>query len=167
MQQDAPIEIVERATISWPTWLPEDQSAVFQSFVPAVETAGSFPRLSYSEEHIAAETDLEAVIAADLAAASAGTRIRITGSEAFVSRVLAAARVGGAIDAEIDATVTEAPQNPSRLRFFCIVCATTYSAEAGIGDVVRCTGCGTALLINHQFSSHQGAYNASPTWRTH
>jgi DNA-directed RNA polymerase subunit RPC12/RpoP/antitoxin (DNA-binding transcriptional repressor) of toxin-antitoxin stability system len=159
MNQESAVEILERATVPWPSWLPIDRSAVFQSVAFPAEVDGSPTWLTYSEARMAGDADLEASIAAELDAALAGTRIRITGSEAFVARVLAAARAGGAIDAEIFATVEPATGGEiPTLRFFCLTCSATYAARVGIGDLVRCPTCQTKLLIDHRFSSHQGAF---------
>jgi DNA-directed RNA polymerase subunit RPC12/RpoP len=168
MQQNTAVEIIDRVVLPWPAWLPEGRSAVFQSVDVAVEIGGSPSWLVYSEADLPPGTDLEAVVATDLDAATAGTHIRITGSEAFVARVLSAVHAEGAIDEEIVATVTDpASGSPTAVRFFCILCVATYSAEAAIGDVVRCPGCGTPLLITHRFSSHLGAFHAGPTGGQH
>ncbi|GAA2010894.1 dimethylamine monooxygenase subunit DmmA family protein [Brevibacterium samyangense] len=99
-----------------------------------------------------------AAFSRDLASASVGVRIRITGPEADVHAAAAVALEQGALPEELvlvcDAVIDEAPVR----RVFCVHCSHITRTEAPIDGTCDCDGCGKRLGVHRHFSRRHSAY---------
>jgi hypothetical protein len=100
-----------------------------------------------------ADTVAAALVTA-LAEARVGVRVRVAGPVGGCLVVRAAALGAGVEDDELHVAATS--QGP--LVVWCAHCGMTTTAEAVIGDVVPCVGCGRSLLVYHHVSRRTGRF---------
>ncbi|MBA4865639.1 hypothetical protein H1V43_30730 [Streptomyces sp. PSKA54] len=80
--------------------------------------------------------------------ATVGWRLMLAGPQCDVLRAHAEALRGGVLEAEITVLVTDAV----RTRVWCAHCGATTVADAALGEVTGCSGCGRSLYVYHHVS---------------
>jgi predicted RNA-binding Zn-ribbon protein involved in translation (DUF1610 family) len=110
--------------------------------------------------------ELGRLLADDLAAALAGTRLLFCGREVFVTEAATCARRLGASDDEIVALPLDAPLGVDELtrerRVYCGACAAVLEVEAAVGDLIDCPSCGAAIVVHYHYSRGQAALLGRP-----
>ncbi|WP_411152526.1 dimethylamine monooxygenase subunit DmmA family protein [Streptomyces sp. A30] len=101
-----------------------------------------------------ADGDALALLRGQIDDATVGWRLMLAGPQADVLRAHAEALRGGVLESEITVVVTE----DARRRVWCVHCGATTVAEADLGDVVSCTGCGCSLFVYHHVSRLSAAH---------
>ncbi|MDT3444425.1 MULTISPECIES: dimethylamine monooxygenase subunit DmmA family protein [unclassified Pseudofrankia] len=93
-------------------------------------------------------------LAAALAEARVGVRVRVAGSVGSCLTLRATAIAAGLEDDELYV----APTGSGPVEVACVHCGGVASAEAAIGDVVGCPGCGRDLLVYYHVSRRLGRF---------
>jgi dimethylamine monooxygenase subunit C len=112
------------------------------------------PQAEVRVHTVADDAAAAAAVTADLACAVVGWRLMIAGPADRCLRLRAHALRSGVADDEI----TIASTTVDIRAVHCAHCGTVTRAEAGLGDVVACTGCDHGLVVHHHVSRRLGAH---------
>lgn len=93
-------------------------------------------------------------LAAALAEAQVGVRVRIAGPVSSCLALRGVAVNAGVEDDELHVAAT----GKGTIDVWCSHCTSTSAVEAEIDDVVRCRGCGRSLLVYHHVSRRTGRF---------
>ncbi|HEY1705821.1 MAG TPA: dimethylamine monooxygenase subunit DmmA family protein [Trebonia sp.] len=101
-----------------------------------------------------------------------GVRIVLAGPEAIVRQAAALARELGALDEELVLVLEDTSGAGGAgdgaggsfpCRVFCSTCRRPFDATGGVGDVVTCPDCNSALIVDRRFSPVHAAYYGWPS----
>ncbi|WP_226362316.1 dimethylamine monooxygenase subunit DmmA family protein [Pseudonocardia sp. ICBG1142] len=110
-----------------------------------------------------AGADAATLLDRELATLVTGTRILVTGPEALVQAVRAAALHRGALDEELVLVPTDVAHATRERTVHCAHCHQHVVVHAAVGDAVACPGCRVVLHVAGHHSRRLGAFLGAPT----